>query len=247
MINRRNFLGLGAAVAGTAALSALPSVAEQESMPLAIAKLTSMRDQARPITVDERKSRIERARELLAENKLAALVITGGSTLVYFTGMRWWQSERLFALVIPASGNAFCVCPKFEEDRAREQSSKGPLGDKAEVRTWEEDESPYKLVAAGLADRGMRTGQIGIDETVPFVFSDGIAKAAPGIALVSGTPVTAGCRMIKSTHELELMRLAAKVSWMAYKAAYESIREGMTDHDFSALVGLAHRQLGFEG
>ena len=81
MIDRRNFLGLGAAVAGTAAFSALPSFAEQESMPPAIAKLTSMRDQAKPITVEERKSRIERARELLTENKLAALVITGGSTL----------------------------------------------------------------------------------------------------------------------------------------------------------------------
>src|SRR5512141_809399 len=187
MIDRRNFLGFGAAVVGTTALSALPSVAEQKSaLPPAIAKLTSMRDQAKPITVEERKSRIERARELLAENKLAALVITGGTTLVYFTGMRWWQSERLFALVIPASGNTFCVCPKFEEDRAREQISKGPLGDKAEVRTWEEDESPYKLVAGGIADRGIRTGRIGIDESVPFVFSDGIAKAAPGIALVSG-------------------------------------------------------------
>jgi Xaa-Pro dipeptidase len=248
MIDRRNFLVLGAAVAGTAAFSALPSVAEEEAaLPPAIAKLTSMRDQAKSITVEERKARIERARELLVENKLAALVITGGSTLVYFTGMRWWPSERLFALVIPASGNAFCVCPKFEEDRAREQISKGPLGDKAEVRTWEEDESPYKLVARGLADRGIRTGQIGIDESVPFVFSDGIAKAAPAVALVSGTPVTAGCRMIKSAHELELMRLAAKVSWMAYKAAYDSIREGMTDHEFSALVSLAHRQLGFEG
>ena len=248
MIDRRDFLGLGAAVVGSTALSALPSVAEQQpALPPAIAKLTSMREQAKPITLEERKGRIERARQLLGENKLAALVITGGSTLVYFTGMRWWQSERLFALVIPASGNAFCVCPKFEEDRAREQISKGPLGDKAEVRTWEEDESPYKLVAGGLADRGISTGQIGIDETVPFVFSDGIAKAAPGVALVSGTPVTAGCRMIKSAHELELMRLAAKVSWAAYKAAYESIREGMTDHEFSALVGLAHRQLGFEG
>jgi Xaa-Pro dipeptidase len=248
MMDRRNFLGLGVTAAGAAALSVLPaSATDEQPLPPAIAKLTSMRDQAKPITVEERRQRIERARQLLAENKLGALMITGGSSLVYFTGMRWWQSERLFALVITANGNAFCVCPKFEEDRAREQISKGPLGDKAEVRTWEEDESPYKLVAGGLADRGIRSGQIGIEETVTFAFSDGVAKAAPTLTLVSGTPVTAGCRMIKSAHELELMRLAAKVSWHAYKAAYESIRDGMTDHEFSALVGLAHRQLGFEG
>ncbi len=247
MVNRRHFLGLGATAVGAAAVSALPLQVKQETLPPALAKLTSLRDEAKPITVEERRQRIEKARELLAANKMGALMITGGSSLGYFTGMRWWQSERLFALLIPAKGEAFCVCPKFEEDRAREQISKGPLGEKAEVRTWEEDENPYRLVAAGLADRGIRTGQIGIEETVKFVFSDGVAKAAPALTLVSGTPVTAGCRAIKSGHELELMRLAAKVSWLAYKAAYESVRDGMTEDEFAGLVSAAHRQLGFEG
>ena len=246
-MDRRHFLGLGTVAAG-AALTSLPLGADDKKiLPPPIAKLTSMRDQAKPITVDERRQRIERARQLLSETQLGALMITGNSSLTYFTGMRWWQSERLFALIIPAKGNAFCVCPKFEEDRAREQISKGPLGTDAEVRTWEEDENPYKLVADGLADRGLKAGRLGVEETVPFVFSNGVAKAAPTVELVSGTPVTAGCRMIKSANELALMRLAAKVSWTAYKAAYESIRDGMTDHEFAALVGEAHRQLGFEG
>jgi Xaa-Pro dipeptidase len=108
MMDRRNFLGLGVTAAGAAALSVLPaSATDEQPLPPAIAKLTSMRDQAKPITVEERRQRIERARQLLAENKLGALMITGGSSLVYFTGMRWWQSERLFALVITANGNAF--------------------------------------------------------------------------------------------------------------------------------------------
>ena len=248
MISRRNFLELGSAAAGALALgTALPAKASDSVLPPAIAKLNSMRDQASPISVDERGSRIDRARQLLAANKLDALVICGGSSLGYFTGMRWWQSERFFAFVLPAKGEAFHVCPKFEEDRAREQISKGPLGDKAEVRTWEEDDNPYQLVAGGLSDRGIRTGQIGIEESVPFVFSDGISKAAPAMKLASGTPVTAGCRMVKSEHELQLMRLAAKVSWLAYKAAYESLREGMTEDEFSTLVSAAHKQLGFVG
>ncbi len=248
MISRRHFLELGTTSAAATALgAALPARAEDAPLPPAIAKLTSMRDQAKPITVDERRVRIERARQLMAENKLDALMITGGSSLGYFTGMRWWQSERLFAFVLPAKGEAFHVCPKFEEDRAREQISRGPLGSNAEVRTWEEDDSPYQLLAQGLADRGIRTGSLGVEETVPFVFSDGVAKAAPSVKLVSGTPVTAGCRMVKSDHELQLMRLAAKVSWLAYKAAYESLKDGMTEDEFSALVSLAHKQLGFTG
>ena len=248
MISRRHFLELGTTAAGAAALgAALPMRAADTPLPPAIAKLASMRDQASPITVDERLARIERARELLAENKMDALIISGGSSLGYFTGMRWWQSERFFAFVLPTKGDVFHVCPKFEEERAREQISKGPLGGTAEVRTWEEDQSPYQLLAGGLADRSIRTGQIGIEETVPFVFSDGVAKAAPAMKLVSGTPVTAGCRMVKSAHELQLMRLAAKVSWLAYKAAYESLKDGMTEDEFSALVTAAHKQLGFTG
>lgn len=248
MISRRHFLELGTTSAAAAALgAALPARAAQASLPPAIAKLTSMRSEAKPITVDERRARIEHARELLTANHLDALMITGGSSLGYFTGMRWWQSERLFAFVLPAKGTAFHVCPKFEEDRAREQISRGPLGANGEVLTWEEDDNPYQLLARGLADRDIRAGSLGVEEAVPFVFSDGVSKAAPALKLVSGTPVTAGCRMVKSEHELQLMRLAAKVSWLAYKAAYESLQDGMNEDEFSALVSAAHKQLGFNG
>ena len=62
------------------------------------------------------------------------------------------------------------------------------------MRTWHEDESPYELVAEALKDRGIATGTLGIEETTKFVWSDGIATAAPQLKIVSGTPVTAGCR-----------------------------------------------------
>jgi Xaa-Pro dipeptidase len=139
------------------------------------------------------------------------------------------------------------VCPAFEEDRAREQLALGPFTGDVDVRTWQEDESPYALVAAGLRDRGVATGRVGVEETVQFRFSDGVALAAPALEMVSGTPVTAGCRMVKDAHELELMRLASDVTWRAYKAAYESLREGMTQNDFARLVSAAHSQLGFSG
>lgn len=248
MVTRRKFFEVGsAAIAGAVVLNAIPAEGQQPALPPSIAKLQSMKDQAKPITVEERRARIERAKQLLALNKIDALMITGGSSLGYFTGMRWWQSERLFAFVLPAKGEAFHVCPHFEEERAREQISRGPLGDKAEVLTWEEDESPYKLVASGLAARGIKAGALGIEETVPFVFSDGVAKAAPALKLVSGTPISAGCRMVKSAHELELMRLGAKVTLAAYQAAWEAIEPGMTDDEVERMIQAAHRKLGFDG
>ena len=216
-------------------------------MPPSIASLKSMKDQAVPITVDERKARVERARELMAQNKLEAIAITTGSSLTYYSAVRWWTSERLFAMVLPAKGNAFFVCPAFEEGRAQEQLAIGPFGSAADIRIWQEDEDPYQRVAQGLRDLGLTSGVLGIEEKTPFVFSDGIASHVPSMQIASATPVTAGCRMIKNDHEISLMRLASKVSITAYEAAYRALKVGMTQNEFEGLVESAHTQLGFHG
>ena len=246
-ITRRAFLGASAAT--TAALASTTEIAAQTAGRAhpAIQALGSMRSQARPITSDERRARIERARRLMTESKIDAIALCSGTSLVYFTNIRWSGAERLFACVIPVKGDPFFVSPAFEEDRAREQIALGPFTGAADVRTWHEHESPYDLVAQGLKDRGITTGRIGIEETVKFVFSDGIAKAAPAITTVSATPVTAGCRTIKDAHELELMQLASAVTLKAYEAAWKALADGMTQNDFAQLVSAAHSRLGFSG
>jgi len=251
MLSRRSFLWLssvgGAAAVSSCAPAGRPTESSTDTLPPAIAALTSVRDQARPITADERRARAERARGLMRDRGIDALMLTGGTSMVYFANVQWGGGERLFSVVIPVTGEPFVVCPAFEEDRAREQLALGPFSGEVDLRTWHEHESPYALVAAGLRDRGIATGRVGIEETVKFVFSDGVAAAAPALTLTSGTPISAGCRMVKDAHELELMRLASHVTWQAYKAAYESLQEGMTQNDFAALVSAAHTQLGFSG
>jgi Xaa-Pro dipeptidase len=248
MLSRRDFsaalLGGGALFGRSLAQDVTPPAAK---LPPAIAALKSRKSEATPISVVERRDRFERARTLMKQNNISALCMIGGTSLVYFTGIRWWNSERLFTFVLPQRGKPFYVSPAFEEDRAREQISKAPEGDESEVLTWQEDEDPYALVAKGLRDRRLATGRIGIEERVTFVFSDGIGRALPGLQLVSATPVTAGCRMIKSTAELGLMRLAAQVTLAAYEAAWKSLTPGMTQNEFAHLVEVAHSQLGFEG
>ena len=211
MISRRRFLEVGGVTAGMAALSnsvAAASPVDDSSLPPSLAKLKSRKSEAVPITVDERRERQERARQLMTENALDAIVLMAGTSLQYFSGIRWWGGERTFALVLPAKGAAFYVCPAFEEGRAREQIANAPEGDKPDVRVWQENESPYELIAHGLKERGIATGKVGIEETIRFVFADGIAKASPQATIASATPITAGCRMIKSAHEIALMRLA---------------------------------------
>ena len=249
--SRRSFLQT-AGLATTVALAQPGAVFgadhdHKAKQPEAIAKLKSRKREAQPITTAEREQRMERARQLMAENKIDAIMVMGGTSLLYFTNIHWWMSERLFAVILPVKGNPFYVCPAFEEDRAREQIADGPGGKNAEVRTWQEDESPYQRIAEGLKDRNLTAGNIGMEETVRYVFSEGLSKAAPGLHMVSATPVTAGCRMIKSQHELQLMKLANEITLAAYEAAYRSTKEGMTQNDFGAMVQAAHSQQGFQG
>ncbi len=183
----------------------------------------------------------------MRENNLSAILLTQGTSLVYFAGIEWWGGERLFAMVLPAKDEAFYVSPAFEEGRAREQIALGPEGKNPDVRIWQEDESPYARVAQGLNDRGIAGSMIGFEETTKFVFTDNIRKAAAGAAFTSATPVTAGCRMIKSAHEIDLMRLASKVTLTAYQAVHSTLRVGVTHKEVADLVISAHRQLGFEG
>ena len=207
-----------------------------------------MRNQARPITSEERRVRVERAKKLMAAENIDALILSGGTSLVYFTNIRWGGGERLFAAVIPVKGQPFFVCPAFEEDRAREQIALGPFADGvADVRTWNEDESPYALVAEGLTDRGLATGTVGVEETMKFVWADGITAAAPQLKIVSGTPITAGCRMIKDDHELELIRIACAATLKVYEAVYRALQPGMTQNVVSDLIDAGYRQVGFPG
>jgi Xaa-Pro aminopeptidase len=243
MITRRRFLQQSALVPAAAVSTSQPA---GSGPPASIAALTSMRSRAQPITADERRGRLEKARRLMAAQMIDAVVLTGGTSLTYFTGARWGNSERLMALVIPSRGEPFSVVPAFEADRVREQLAPGPLSS-ADLRLWQEDESPFARLAQALKEIGFATGRIGLEETIKFVFSDGIAQAAPALRLTSATPVIAGCRMIKDAHEVALMRLAGEATLACYGAVYRALAPGMTDADVEGLVAAAYARLGFRG
>ena len=252
MISRRKFLEAGSITAGVAMASSVRAAAsatecsEQKLAP-SIAGLKPRKSETTPITREERAQRWERARKLMSENALDGILLMEGTSLKYFTGIRWWGGERTFALVLPQKGSPFYVCPAFEEGRAREQVANAPEGENPDVRIWQEDQSPYHLIAQGLKDRGIAGGKLGVEETVRFVFAEGIGKAAAQTTTTSATPVTAGCRMIKSAHEIALMRLAARVTLAAYEATYLALKDGMTQPQVEELVRQAHEQLGFTG
>src|SRR5581483_4995437 len=212
-------------------------------VPASIRSLRPMTAGIVPISNSERLARIEKARRLMTDNRIDAILLEGGSSMFYFTGVRWGLSERPFVTVIPAKGDIAWVAPGFEEARARELIEFGGR----DLRTWQEDESPYRLVAQILKDRGIATGRVGVEERLRFFIFNGVKAEAPAIEYVSADPVTAGCRMIKSPAEIALMQRANDMTIAAYKAGLATLREGMTQADLRNNILAAYGAIGAQG
>ena len=232
-------LASGTAACGNGGASTTAEAQAESSVPAPIRALKPMTDGIVPITLDERRARIEKARRLMAANRLDAIMVEGGTSLFYFTGVRWGQSERPFVAVIPAKGEFAWVCPGFEEARARELIK---FGD--DIRTWQEDESPYRAVAQIFKDRGIATGRIGVEERLRFFIMNGVKTEAPALDYASADPVTAGCRMIKSPAEIALMQKANDMTLAAYTAGLATLKEGMTQGDLRDNIIAAYDAIG---
>ncbi len=234
-LSRRRFLKTSSASSALALLTPAVGAADSSTkeLPPALAALKPLGDRVHPITPEEYRTRILHAQELMsqANPNFDALLVGPGSSLVYFTGIHWWPSERLLAFVIPSTGEPIVVCPAFEEARMRES-----LRNPAEVRVWQEDQSPTKLITAALADRYIRSGRIAIEETFAFTFYDHFRAAEPAFDCVSADPITIACRGVKSPHELELMRLSCEATCDVFRAVFASLKEGMSQDDIDNLV-----------
>ncbi len=241
-IQRREFINISVATVatgvatslGVSRASGLVSVSNNGER-----TVQNMMTHVQPITVEERMARIEKAQRLLKENNLEALIIDCGTALLYFTGISWWPSERTMVAIVPARGEVQYVCPGFEEGRLREMLTIGK-----NVYVWQEDESPFKLVATVLKDAGILSGNIAMEERLRFFVLDGIRKEASHLGYVSGVPVTMPCRMIKSPAEIALMQKAADITAEAITAGIGALQEGMTPEEVAAVVAKAHHQLG---
>lgn len=232
-MNKRDFLKLGGAVSlGVVATPAAGRASTSSGFP-------DLARRAVPISADERRSRVRRAQALMEANDIDAILLEAGSALIYFTGVRWWRSERFTGALIPREGELAVVTPYFEEPSIRESLQ---VGD--DVRTWHEHENPFERVAEILADRGLESGRIGIEETVRYFIAEGIRTAAPKFDVVPGDPVTRGCRMYKSPTEIDLMQTANDITLAAYRHVHENVEPGMSGSDLSALMDEATRKLG---
>ncbi|WP_410482679.1 M24 family metallopeptidase [Sphingosinithalassobacter sp. CS137] len=223
-----------------AAASAAPLLAPRFAWAMQdAAELTDITGGVQPIGPDERRARIARAQALMRRHGIGSVLIEPGASMIYFTGVRWWRSERLTAVVLPVEGDPLIVTPFFEEPSVRES-----LGIDAEVRVWQEHEDPLAVVAGWLREKRLADRPVGIEETVRHFAVDGLARALPGAEIVSGNPVVRGCRMLKSPHEIALMQAATDVTVAAYRWTWPRIEAGMSPRDIGALMSAATARLG---
>jgi Xaa-Pro dipeptidase len=244
-MDRRRFF---TAAGSTVALSALGAgqTFAQENAAAASAHfdadtIKTMRDRIRPIGAGEFEARREQARRYMKDNAIDAIFVEGGTTLKYYTGLSWWLSERLFAMVLPQRGDPFFVAPKFEEGRSREK-----LGD-VKIYTWEEHEKPIERIRQGMQDHGLLGATLGLEETTRYYAVEQLQQRLSTLTLRSAKPVTAGCRSVKSAHEIELMQVANDITAQVYRQAQKQLREGMSEKELGAILSKLYGEFGVSG
>lgn len=235
-MNKRDFLkftGAGLALSPLSALAQAPGVMPAKSM------LTDITGNVAPITREERQQRIQRAQQLMKANNIDALLIEPGAAMDYFSGIQWWRSERLTALIIPQKGEIGVVTPFFEKPSVLESLK---VGD--DVRVWQEHESPFDVVADILKSRGITRGNIGFESSVRYFVVTGVSNALPSLNIVAAEPITRGCRMYKTAAELTLMHKANEVTLRAYEHMFSQLALGMSQAEVKSIMNTAQQQLG---
>jgi Xaa-Pro dipeptidase len=231
MLSRRLFLQ-GAAASPLAAGTTF-------ALDAAAPKLKSLTGGAKPISAEERRARIEKAQTLMAQRKVAALLVESGSSLEYFTGIRWRRSERTTLAIIPASGEVLVVTPAFEEPSVRETLQVG-----GDVSPWDEHENPFEKVVEGLKGRGINSGVLAAESTIRFFIVAGIRQASGAYEIVPADPIVRACRLIKSPAELALLQTANNVTIEALRQVHAQVTLGMSGPDIGALMDKVTIALG---
>ena len=233
MLSRRAFLQSAAAASVVTRAGLLTAAAAP------LPPFRSLTTEARPISVEERRQRIARVQTLMVQRKIAALLVEPGSSLEYFTGVRWHRSERTTLAVIPAAGEILVVTPAFEEPSVRETLQVG-----GEVRPWDEHESPFDKIVQGLQGRGISAGVLAAESTMRFFIVAGIRQAGSAYEIIPADPLVRACRLLKSPAELALLQLANDVTIGALRQVHAQVAKGMSTADIAALMDQATIALG---
>ena len=98
-----------------------------------------------PFSASVHRERLARSAREAADRDLDAILVTPSSDYLYLLGYNAPPLERLTCLIVRPDAPPTLVLPHLEEPLARHEL--GALADEIELRTWEETEDPFGLVA----------------------------------------------------------------------------------------------------
>jgi Xaa-Pro dipeptidase len=213
---------------------------ERERLDALFADLEDASGTIAPISAEEKHARAAKLAGVLAARGIDALLVEPGATLSYLSGVSWWPSERLFALVVCADGSAFWIVPAFEAPRAAaEIAAAGPA---APLVTWEEHEYAWQPLARALAERGCE--RIAVDPRARAFVVHALGEVLGPERVLPGLAVVRDLRARKEPRELGLLRRASELTQRAIGAVAERLRAGTTDHELGAMLRRSQEKLG---
>lgn len=187
-------------------------------------------DVAVPSAVD---ARTDRMRELLGRAGLDAVVATSDASIFYLSGFRGLQLERLFALVVRASGGGALIVPALDSEAA----AAAPTS--LDLVAYEAASDGMPELLAQLED----TRRVGVEEHhLSFARSRALIEA--GVEPEPAAELVMELRTAKGPDEVELIRRACGEISAALEGMFERLRPGDVEHVVNADVEHRLRRAG---
>ncbi|HEX4861864.1 MAG TPA: Xaa-Pro peptidase family protein [Rhizomicrobium sp.] len=191
-----------------------------------------------PIGKDERRARIALLCAEMEKENLGAVLIGPTSSLRYFTGVAWHASERFTGALIRQDGTVEYITPGFERDKVGQV-----IGVEGDIHTWEEEESPYRLIADRLGNKA----RMAVDDQVALFTWFGLKGVLDDARLTGAGRVINRLRSRKTESELALMQYAKDITLEVQRRAWKSLTKGVRASEVEAFIDREHRALGGNG
>ncbi|MDV6328409.1 Xaa-Pro peptidase family protein [Idiomarina sp. Sol25] len=208
----------------------------------ALGTLEDITKAVKPIALDEYEARVSKAQQLMQERGISAMYLNAGTNLEYFTGLKWYPSERLVGAIVPAEGSVTLIAPAFEVGSLT-QAMILPM----ESLLWDEHESPYVTLLDFLTECFADDFKLALDESTPYSVVAQLEERKPAETLCDAKVITAACRMHKSPKELALIQTAMDMTMAVHRATGAMLHEGITASEVRAFINKAHQRVGATG
>ena len=171
--------------------------------------------------------RLQRTREVMAEESVDLLLVAPSADLRYLTGHAMHPTERPTLLALGVHDSTILLVPALEAPLTRHLRG-------VRVLPYEETQDPYRMLAGELPARAAER-RIAISDQMWSAFLLRLEVIFAGGTFLSASTLLRRLRMIKSSEELDLLTRAAEAADAAFARIVQAPFAGRTE-----------RQIGLE-